>query len=271
MSRNTPQSPFYGAAYARFADQLSAEIRCEVYGQDLGQQGWRSLDEQAALPQSLVLGPGVLLLDIACGSGGPALDLVKRSDCALVGIDLEETAIEVANRSVAEHPGRAAIQFLVMDCSRPLSFADSSFEAICCIDAIAHLPRRAAIIADWARLLRPGGRLYFADASVITGEVSHEEIYLRGSQGPFACVPPGVNENAIESAGLILNRTQNHTAEMADIASRWISARSKRAADLQTVEGDEFFGRRQRFLALVADLALSGRMSRFSYLAEKLS
>jgi len=37
---------FYSAQYSRFGSLLAAEIRREAYGQDLGQQGWRTLDEQ---------------------------------------------------------------------------------------------------------------------------------------------------------------------------------------------------------------------------------
>ena len=36
---------FYGSQYARFGTAVAAEIRREVYGVDIGQQGWRSMDE----------------------------------------------------------------------------------------------------------------------------------------------------------------------------------------------------------------------------------
>ena len=40
---------FYAAQYSRFESEAAAEIRREVYGEDIGQQGWRSLDEQALI------------------------------------------------------------------------------------------------------------------------------------------------------------------------------------------------------------------------------
>ena len=39
---------FYGPQYGRFGTDEAAEIRREVYGIDLGQQGWRGAEEQAA-------------------------------------------------------------------------------------------------------------------------------------------------------------------------------------------------------------------------------
>ena len=40
---------FYGPQYARFGSGLAAELRREVYGEDLGQQGWRTAAEQAEI------------------------------------------------------------------------------------------------------------------------------------------------------------------------------------------------------------------------------
>ena len=37
---------FYRAQYARFGSPLAAEIRQEVYGEDIGHVGWRTLEEQ---------------------------------------------------------------------------------------------------------------------------------------------------------------------------------------------------------------------------------
>ena len=57
------QYEFYSAQYARFGSDIAVEIRREVYGEDQGQQGWRTLDEQAQIAALIdrrpchVLGP----------------------------------------------------------------------------------------------------------------------------------------------------------------------------------------------------------------------
>jgi hypothetical protein len=39
---------FYPAQYARFETRLAAEVRLEAYGEDFGQQGWRTIEEQSS-------------------------------------------------------------------------------------------------------------------------------------------------------------------------------------------------------------------------------
>jgi hypothetical protein len=45
---------FYGGHYGRFDRKLAAEVRREVYGEDLGQTGWRTAAEQAEIAALLV-------------------------------------------------------------------------------------------------------------------------------------------------------------------------------------------------------------------------
>jgi SAM-dependent methyltransferase len=150
-----------------------------------------------------------------------------------------------------------------------LPFGGGAFDLTICIDAVIHLADRVAAVADWARVLRKSGRLLFTDAAVLTGAVSKEEIDKRASQGAFTIARPGANENAIASAGLILLRREDKTEATANVALRWFDVRERFAVDLKNEEGEEFFARRQIFLATTAELAASRRLSRFLYVAEK--
>jgi len=80
---------------------------------------------------------------------------------------------------------------------------------------------------------------------------------------------PGFNERAIEAAGLIFLRREDRTAATAEIAARWHTIRNRHAAALESQEGDAWFGQRQRFLTVMAELAKSRRLFRFLYVAEK--
>ena len=98
MDKQAPDSPsdspaFYPDQYRRFASPLAAEIRRLVYGKDLGQQGWRALDEHEAIVRIVSGRAHCAALDVACGSGGPSLALVQRTGCRLVGLDGEEAAV----------------------------------------------------------------------------------------------------------------------------------------------------------------------------------
>ena len=69
----TARAGHYDTAYGKFASKLYAEIRAEAFGEDIGQQSWLSAEEQDRLIAWLDLRPEHLLLDVACGSGGPTL------------------------------------------------------------------------------------------------------------------------------------------------------------------------------------------------------
>jgi 2-polyprenyl-3-methyl-5-hydroxy-6-metoxy-1,4-benzoquinol methylase len=142
---------FYAGHYGRFNGELAAEVRREVYGEDLGQTGWRTAAEQAEIAHYLRLDPESHVLDIACGAGGPSLALVERTRCQITGADIEPTGIAQA-RAEARARGLAdRSTFAVMDCSGRLAFEDGAFDAVLCIDAISHLPDRFGTLSEWAR------------------------------------------------------------------------------------------------------------------------
>lgn len=267
--RGNERFDFYGGHYGRFNAELAAEVRREVYGEDLGQTGWRTAAEQAEIAHHLRLGPDSRVLDIACGAGGPSLALAERTGCQITGVDIEPTAIEQANAEARARGLAERSTFAVVDCSGRLALEDGAFDAVLCIDAISHLPGRFGTLLEWARLLVRGGRLLFTDSSVLTGAVATSELDICGGIGLFLVVPPGLDEGAVEAAGLILLRREDRTAATAEVAPRLHATRARRAAALEREEGADWFGKRQRLLATRAELAKSRRLSRFLYLAEK--
>ena len=160
-------------------------------------------------------------------------------------------------------------RFLAADCGARLPFDDGAFDAVLCIDAINHLPDRLATLGEWARLLRPGGRLLYTDPCVVTGPLAKPELDVRADLGFYLFVPPGHDEPALAAAGFDLLQREDRTAPCAEIATRWLAFRERHAQELQGEEGEAWYARRQRFLTTTAELARSGRLSRILYLAAR--
>jgi 2-polyprenyl-3-methyl-5-hydroxy-6-metoxy-1,4-benzoquinol methylase len=93
---------YYDTNYGNFDTELYAEIRREAFGEDLGQNSWLTVDEQKRFLSWLELSPGKVLLDVACGAGGPALRIAAATHCSVVGIDVHEQAVTTANSLAAQ-------------------------------------------------------------------------------------------------------------------------------------------------------------------------
>jgi SAM-dependent methyltransferase len=261
---------FYGPQYARIDSELAAQIRREAFGEDIGQESWRSAAEQREIVDLLRLTVETRVLDVACGAGGPSLALVERTGCRLIGLDIEPEGTAHANDLAAKRGLAERATFVALDCGGSLPFADGAFDALLCIDAICHLPNRSVALKEWARLLHRGGRLVFTDPFVVTGAVAKVEIDGRSALGSnLFFVPPSFNEEAIAASGLTLVSCQDRAAAVAEIASRWHAARTHRSEILKREEGDEWFERRQLMLSTSAELGRTKRLSRFLYVAEK--
>src|SRR4029450_4782766 len=92
-NRNEGRADYYSVKYASFGSDVATELRREVFGEDIGQQGWRTAVEQAEIAEFVGIGKTSHVLDVCCGSGGPSLALVQRTGCRLNGIDRETAGI----------------------------------------------------------------------------------------------------------------------------------------------------------------------------------
>ena len=259
----------YDANYGNFHTQLYEEIRQEAFGEDIGQNSWLTASELDQFQEWLRLSAGKKLLDVACGAGGPALRIARRTSCSVVGIDLHEQAIAAANTRAAESGLAQQAEFRVLSAEQKLPFAEHSFDAVTCIDAINHFHARRQVMAEWQRVLKPGGRVLFTDPIIVSGPLTDTEIAVRSSAGFYLLVPPGYDEQMVVQSGLRLLAAEDRTRNMAEIAGRRRAAREKRALALRGIEGEQGYETQQEFLRVASVLAAESRLSRFLFVAEK--
>ena len=165
---------FY-AAWGR-SPTLRRIWREQVTGQDYPEEfahiSFLPLRHLRALGAGLNVKADGLLVDLACGAGGPGLWVAEQSGARLVGRDLSPVAVQRANERVAGLglDGRA-------------EFGQGSFEqtglppvsadAVMTVDALQYAPDKVRALAEVARILRPGGRFGFVafelDAERVAG------------------------------------------------------------------------------------------------------
>ena len=259
----------YDVAYARHASTVQTEVRQETFGEDIGQQSWLTVDEYRRFIGWLDLTADAHVLDIASGSGGPSLFLAQEIGCSVTGVDVSESGVANSKRLARDQRMEGRVHFERADAGQPLPFADATFDAAVCIDAINHLPNRARVLAEWWRMLRPGGGLLFTDPITVTGILTNEEVAVRSSIWLFLFTPEGVDERLLRSVGFELLRREDVTENMALVARRWHDARERRRDALLQVEDVKMFSGTQEFLVVAHTLAAERRLSRFVFHARK--
>jgi ubiquinone/menaquinone biosynthesis C-methylase UbiE len=173
----------FDCTYRNFEAEELARVRHKTFGEDFGQNSWTTAEEYLRWGEWLGLGASSHVLEVASGSGGPAIFLAQQFGCAVMGIDINEHGVETAARAAEAAGVTERVRFLKADADVRLPFPDGTFDAILCVDSANHFPHRAQVLAEWHRTLRPGGYALFTDPVVITGPVSNEELAARSSIG----------------------------------------------------------------------------------------
>jgi ubiquinone/menaquinone biosynthesis C-methylase UbiE len=101
------------------------------------------------------------ILDIGCGSGGPALELARLSQGEIIGIDIHQPSLDRLTRKV-EQAGLSD-RVKAMNCSMfNMDFADESFDIIWAEGSI-HVVSFKRGLQEWKRFLKPNGFMVVHD------------------------------------------------------------------------------------------------------------
>ena len=257
----------YDNVYGDFASAAEAAVRRATYGEDIGQSSWMTADEWLHFADLLHVTAESRVLEVGSGSGGPAVYLSATRGCRVTGVDINEHGVRNGERLAAAAGLADRVRFQPTDATRPLPFADASFDAIVSNDAMCHIVNRLEALREWHRLVKPGGRVLFTDALIVSGLVTHEELAIRSSIGLYVFAPPGENERLLAEAGFTLLAVEDLTGAAATLARRWHDAREAHRQALTSREGTDNFDGLQRFLACVHRLCDERRLSRHGYLA----
>lgn len=122
------------------------------------------LANAATVLQALRLTSGMRVLDFGAGTGWLSR-VFTQMGCRAVLLDVSPTALEIARELYRRQPTagtQPAPEFLQYD-GRRIALPDASLDRIVCFDAFHHAPDPDAVIREFGRVLKPGGRAVFAE------------------------------------------------------------------------------------------------------------
>jgi len=148
------------ARYDRLADFLS-------FNQN---EAWRlaAVDAIARGLANGVAGSRPLILDVASGTAGVAIELARRTGGTVVGVDLTEQMLRQGAANVARSPYAGRIKLAIGQAER-LPFADASFDALVFSYLLRYVADPQATLTELARVVKPGGVMASLEFGVPAG------------------------------------------------------------------------------------------------------
>ncbi|MGD8450443.1 MAG: class I SAM-dependent methyltransferase [Phycisphaerae bacterium] len=97
------------------------------------------------------------VLDFGCGDGSLARHVARRGPRRVIGIDLKPELIDRARAAPTDLPTKP--EFVLGSNDRTIPLPAASIDVILCFDVLEHVMAYEAIVREWRRILRPGGRV----------------------------------------------------------------------------------------------------------------
>jgi 2-polyprenyl-6-hydroxyphenyl methylase/3-demethylubiquinone-9 3-methyltransferase len=102
---------------------------------------------------------GATVLDVGCG-GGILAEAMARRGARVTGIDLSEKALRVAQLHLLE--SNLAVRYERAMAEDYAAAHPGAFDVVTCMELLEHLPQPDSMVAACARLVRPGGQVFFS-------------------------------------------------------------------------------------------------------------
>ena len=102
---------------------------------------------------------GKQVLDVGCG-GGILAEAMARRGAHVTGIDLSDQGLKVAELHLLE--SRLDITYRKAMAEEFAAENPAAFDVVTCMELLEHLPQPESMVAACARLVRPGGLVFFS-------------------------------------------------------------------------------------------------------------
>jgi ribosomal protein L11 methyltransferase (prmA) len=111
------------------------------------------------------------VLEVACNMGTTLIHIAKKYGCDIIGVDLDEKAVEKAKKKVKDNDLEDKVKVMEGDAFK-LSFEDESFDVVVNEAMLTMLlgDKKEKALKEYYRVLKPGGVVLIQDVVLITDD-----------------------------------------------------------------------------------------------------
>ena len=131
---------------------------------------------------------GQVLVDVGCG-GGILAEAMAQRGATVTGIDMGEAPLSVAR--IHQLESGVEVDYHQATAEQLAAERAGSFDIVCCLEMLEHVPDPAAVVAACAELARPGASLYF---STINRNPKAFAFMIVGAEHVLKLLPAGTHE-----------------------------------------------------------------------------
>jgi SAM-dependent methyltransferase len=131
-----------------------ARVSAYPVGEFVEQESFMRAEEIRALARRAGIAPGVSVLDLCCGVGGPGRLITREFGCTYLGVDSSSSAIGIARERALDLDCRFEV-------SRIPPVPAGPFDVVLLLETILAFPEKEALLREISRALAPGGQFAF--------------------------------------------------------------------------------------------------------------
>lgn len=217
----------------------------------------RTVEHMTSRLETLGNGKGARVLDMGAGFGGAARHLAKHHGCQVMALNLSECQNE-RDREMNKEQGLDHMIEVVDGSFEDVPAADASFDVVWSQDAILHSGNRAKVMAEAARVLKPGGEMIFTDPmmaddcpeGVLQPILDRIHLQTLGS--------PGFYRKAAADNGMVEKGFEDKTPMVAIHYQRVLDELSSREDEIAAAVSRDYIARMKKGLAHWVEGARNG-------------
>jgi ubiquinone/menaquinone biosynthesis C-methylase UbiE len=180
------------------------------------------LDATRELAAQMELAPGLHILDVGSGIGGPARYFAAEHQCKVTGVDLTEEFVQVA-RSLTRRTRLDHLVEFVQASVLDLKFDPESFDRAYMIHVGMNIADKAGVFREVRRVLKPGGKFAIFDFVRIGDTPMTYPVPWASSDETSFVVDKGGYRDALERAGFRVEQERVRTVFAIEFTERAIA------------------------------------------------